>query len=452
MTQKVKWIARFSAVALFLFVAVFAASAAGGSDGSLKGMDIVIGNWWGDFDVNTRKANSDAEEKLIEYRRGIMREHGFKMSEKKIASYEQIQQLAAISTMSGKPAAQVFVLEPKWVMTLFNRRLLYPVSNSKAVDFNSSVPVEWNKEIIASFTFNNRAYAFCIGYGTSQHGSGVFFNKRLLQEAGIKPDAPYEMQRNGTWTWNNFMDMCKKLTRDTDNNGIIDTYAMTADLSVEVLDAIVASNGADYIVRDKIGKFANATNRPEFLQALQFAMRLKTEGVLMPRPEISNWDWYKSVFFDGKVAMMVGQQYVAQEFREMKDDWGFVLFPKGPNVTNYRYCTDENVMVIPTTFSAADVDKILYAVQLWYTPIDDDPNAWKDDQYSIYRDSFAVDETLTMLRNPKYGSINYHKYIPGLERGDIAWSMWWWEGDPAQLVESVSQAWNALINDTNNIK
>jgi hypothetical protein len=57
-----------------------------------------------------------------------------------------------------------------------------------------------------------------------------------------------------------------------------------------------------------------------------------------------------------------------------------------------------------------------------------------------------------MIRNPKYSSLKNYLYIPGLERGDIAWAMWWHEGDPAQLVESVSQAWNALISDANNIK
>jgi len=447
MTKKAMWMGF-----ILLVVFSFPVWAAGGQEASLRGMDITIGNWWGDWDVNTRVANSEAEEKLIEYRRRIQREHGFTMREKRISSFEQMPQLAATSIMTGRPAAQVFILWPSWAMMLHNRKLLYPVSNSKAVDFTSSKPIEWNRQIIDSLTFDGRAYAFSIGYGTSQHGNGVFFNKRLLREAGINPDAPYDMQRAGTWTWNNFLDMCKRLTRDIHNRGIIDTYAMTADLSTEVLDAIVASNGANYVVRDNRGRFSNATARPEFLQALQFAMRLKTEGVLMPRPEISNWDWYKSMFFDGKVAMMVGQQYVAQELREMKDDWGFVLFPKGPNSRDYRYSTDENVMVVPSTYSAAEVDRILYAVQLWYTPIDDDPNAWKDDQYSIYRDSRAVDETLAMLRNPRYGSLKNYVYIPGLERGDIAWAMWWWEGDPAQLVESVSQSWNALINDANNIR
>jgi hypothetical protein len=58
---------------LFFALMVFAALPAwslGGAD-SLKGLDIVIGNWWADWDSATRKANSDAEEKLIAYRAKI---------------------------------------------------------------------------------------------------------------------------------------------------------------------------------------------------------------------------------------------------------------------------------------------------------------------------------------------------------------------------------------------
>ena len=447
MLKKTIWIAMLVMLTLPVW-------AGGSRAGELRGMDITIGNWWADFDVNTRKANSEAEQRLIDYRARIQREHGFTIREKNISSWEQMPALAATSIMSGRPAAQVICLQPNWAMMLKNRNLLYPITDIKSVDFTSRKPIEWNTDIIRSLTFNGKGYAFAIGYGTSQHANGVYFNKRLFREAGLQPDLPYDMQKAGTWTWDAFFDICKKLTRDINNNGIIDTYALTQDLSTEILDAIVASNGAQYIARDASGRFVNATNRPEFLQALQFGRRLLDEGVMMPRPEISNWDWFAPMFKDGKVAMMIHEQYMAQELRDMTDDWGFVLFPKGPRVNDYRFSTDENVMIIPGSYSAAEAERIMHAVILWYTPIDDDPNAWKDDQYSIYRDSRAVDETLNMIRNSgtRYSSLKNYLYIPGLERGDIAWQMWWYEGDPAQLVEAVAPAWNALINDANGIK
>jgi ABC-type glycerol-3-phosphate transport system substrate-binding protein len=432
-----------------MIAAAFLLWGCGENRNALKGMDITIGNWWSDWDVATRTANSDAEERLIAYRTKIQKDQGFTMREKNISSWDQMAQIAATSTMTGNPAASVFVLQPNWAMMLYNQKLLYPVSDSTTVDFSSAEPVNWNQDVRKAFTFDGKVYAFSVGYGASQHATGVFFNKRLYEEAGLDPELPYDMQKAGTWDWNAFMDICKKLTRDINNDGIVDTYALTADLSTDTLDAIVASNGANYIDKDASGKFVNASGRPEFLQALQYSLRLYNEGVLMPRPQDSNWDWYKPMFLGGRVAMLAAQQYTAQELRDMADDWGFVLFPKGPNVSTYRYSSDENVFVIPSTYSPEEANKILYAFQLWNTPIDDDPDAWKDDQYSIYRDFRAVDETIAMIRDPKYGSMKYYVFIPGLERGDIAWNMWWDGVDPAQLVESVSQSWGALINDAN---
>ena len=433
-------------LALIVIAALFAGCR---KDEYLRGMDIVVGNWWSDYDVDTRVPISDMEERTLEYRRRIQQEHGFRMRERNIATWDQIAQLAATSIMAGRPAAQVFILQPDRAIALLNQNLLYPVSESSAVDFTSSTPVNWNRDTIETFTFNGNTYAFSVGYGSSQGASGVFFNKRLFREAGIDPELPYDMQRDGTWTWDVFLDLCRRLTRDSNNTGIIDTFAMTADFSTSILNAVVFSNGAHFVSRDADGKFVNATGTPEFLQALQFAIRLKDEGVLLPKPENANWDWYRSFFQDGQVAMMVEEQYVAGGLRTMTDDWGFVLFPKGPSSADYRFGTSENVMVIPGTFSPEEVDRILYALQLWHTPVDTDPDAWKETFYSVFRDFRAIDETLAMIRDRRYSTFRNHYIIPGLNQGDIAWSMWWWEGNPAQLIESVSQSWDAIIAEAN---
>jgi len=123
-----------------------------------------------------------------------------------------------------------------------------------------------------------------------------------------------------------------------------------------------------------------------------------------------------------------------------------VLFPKGPKSPTYRVYTRDNMMVIPATYKPAEVEKILWAVSLWYTPLD---NEWKSGQYNFFRDSRAVDETMEYLRDPKLSMIKYYSYINGLERGDIAWYLWGYEGEPAQLVESVSQDWDAKIAEAN---
>jgi len=425
---------------------------------NLGGIHVIIGNWWSDYNVETNVPTNDNAQRTLEWRTRVLKEHNFTMEEKNIASWGETAQLSATSIMAGDPAATVFTLEPSWAMALVRQNLAYPVTDNTAVNLRNPQPVqagqkapEWNQATLDAFTINGKAYAFSNGINMS-NTLLVFFNKRLFREAGLDPNLPYDMQKAGTWTWAAFIDICKKLTRDTNNDGKMDTYAMAADLSTEILDAIISSNGATYVDKDpKTGKFVNATGRPEFLEALQFAIRLKNEGVLKPRPDGSNWDWYKSEFIDGKVAMRIDESYIAigdaVELKRMKDDWGMVLFPKGPKSTTYRVYSRDNLMVIPATYKPADVEKIIWAVALWHTPTDDN---WKAGQYNYFRDPRAVDETLALVRDPKLAMIKYFSYINGLERGDIAWNMWFLDGkQPAQLIEEVSQDWNTKINEAN---
>ncbi|MDR2964232.1 MAG: extracellular solute-binding protein [Treponema sp.] len=439
--------------ALIIVTGMFMLSACGKP--SLRGTDIVIGNWWADYDVNSIVPRNDSEERILEWRTKIQKDYGFRMRERNIASWNEMPQVAATSIMTGSPAATVFVLQGNWAMSLITQNLAYPVSESKVIDLRNPEPVDkdllppvWNKSSIDAFTFNGKTYAFSEGINMT-NAQVIFFNKRLFREAGLDPELPYDMQRDGTWTWDNFLAICKRLTRDINNDGITDTYAMPRDLSTDILDAILSSNGATYVDRDpETGRFVNATNRPEFMEGLQFAIRLNNEGIMRPKPDGVNWDWYKSEFADGTVAMRIDESYVWGELQNMNDDWGVVMFPRGPRSDSYRVYTRENMLVIPATFKPSQVDQILWALSLWYTPVTDD---WATGWYATFRDPRAVDETLALIRNTDLHMPKNYVFIPGLQRGHIAWEMWHHDGDPQQLIEKVEQDWNAKIADVNNL-
>jgi len=436
--------------------------ASGAITNTLKGMNIVVGNWWNSYDTKVTPptnqwVGSDFQEKQLDYRKRLLQQYNFTMTDKNIASWNEMPQIAATSIMAGKPAATIFVLQPDWALALYRQNLLYPVGKSKAVNWTSTTPVEWNRSVTSAFTFKNGrtqdAYAFAEGYGGSYHAACVFFNKRLFREAGLDPNLPYDLQKSGEWTWAKFLEIAKKLTIDKNNDGIPETYAMPADLSTEILDAFVSSNGAMYVNKDpKTGLLYNTSNRPEFIEAVRFYMQLRDEKVMKPKPpgDKTPWNWHIPEFNDGKVAMRIDQQYLAtNDLRNMKDDWGMVLPPKGPRSKNYVVFNDENVRVIPAKgYTDAQVDAIIWAYQAWVTPPDDN---WRAAEYPNYRDRRAVDETIALIRDQKLWQWKYHLHVPGLNRGGIAWEIWYHDGEPAQLVETVSNNWNALIADANGL-
>jgi len=441
----------FIGLVILAIIAVFPAW--GQTKQNVKGMNIIIGNWWADYDVNSYKPKNDYEERVLAQRKKLMQEYGVTIQEKAVSDWSGMQQKAVVSTMTGKPEAHIFLLQPDWAMAMRARGLLAELPNTiktpTPID-KGYLPTPFNQAAIDSFTFGGKAYAFSIGVNVNNF-QALFWNKRLFREAGLDPNLPYDMQKNGTWTWAEFQNICRRLTRDTNNDGKMDTYAMVSDLTTEILDAVLSSNGATYVDKDRsTGKFVNASGRPEFLEAMQYIIGLYNAGYLKPKPEGANWDWHKSEFIDGKVAMRVEESYIAcgdaTELTNMKDDWGMVLFPKGPRSPTQRVFLRDNLLVIPKTYPANVVNQILWAAALWYTPVDDN---WKAAYYSFFRDRRAVDETLALVRDPKLHMMKYFSYINGLQRGDIAWHMWEKDVQPAQLIESVSQDWNAKIAEAN---
>lgn len=83
--------------------------------------------------------------------------------------------------------------------------------------------------------------------------AGIFYNKRMFEEAGIDPEEPYNLQASGEWTWAKFEEYCAKLTKDTNNDGQTDIYAM-ASFSKDYLKLCAASNGAQFVTRNAEGK------------------------------------------------------------------------------------------------------------------------------------------------------------------------------------------------------
>jgi hypothetical protein len=288
----------------------------------------------------------------------------------------------------------------------------------------------------------------------SEPRDGVWFNKRLLEEAGIDPESLYDMQRDGTWTWEAYEDICKKITRDTDNDGVIDVYA-TASQQGSAFNVALASNGAAFVKIDENGKYYNATGEDAFLEAANWMVEM-SKTYEMPQPEGANWDWTFAAFINGDVAMTIHQDYFKSTLAaNMKDEYGFVMFPLGPKGDTYKTVYSDFAYVIPANYDAERAQKIAYAFDLYSepTPGYDDPDAWKSSYYNMFSDARSVDETIEMMRDAKYGVSFLSDLIPGYELGpQFYWNTYsrnGWRTVAEQLEES-KNVWQAALDAVNN--
>jgi hypothetical protein len=448
-----KRIVGFVAAALTLAMALPAWAGGRADQNQLRGMDIVVGHWWAGYDVDTFEPQSDLAARVLAHRRQVLNENGFRMSERAVATWAEMTPTVVRSILSGSPVASVFIMAPDMAMTLIRQNLAAPIPAS--VSFPAASPGDgrtvWNNVTTNMYTFGGVRYGFGVGEsGANQQPTVLFFNKRLLREAGLDPDLPYNMQRDRTWTWDNFIPVLRTLTRDITGNGIIDTYGMLSQFTTDIMDAMLSSNNANWIGRRADGTFYNATTTPEFLEAMQFYIRIRDEGLMAPQPEGSNWDWLWPAFHEGRAAFFVTPVWEINEvMRNMVDDWGMVMFPMGPRRNNYAVYASEHVYVFPAGTSAADIERIVAALDLWHRPVDTSPTAWQDDLWHQFRDSRAVTETMVILRDPSLVVNQYHRMIPGFERGHLIWPIADHTGDPSSLIEAVSAPWGALIDDLN---
>ena len=247
----------------------------------------------------------------------------------------------------------------------------------------------------------------------------------------------------------NFEEMCDALTKDTNNDGIIDQYALSG-FNSEFAGPAIYSNGGQITGRDSNGNLYLDTG-DKTMEAWNWVKDIFTK-YNKPAEEGANWDYFKSDFLNGFTAFYNDQEYDAQPngmLADMKDDWGMVCFPLGPN-SDGKYFTmnQDNMLVIPAYYPQDKVNKILKIYDFWSDDVPgyEDEDAWKEFYYGSFRDTRAVDETMQyMMDNSKSWDA---WLVPNFNWAPISWSVCA-GADPQETIESMRNELQAALDDIN---
>jgi ABC-type glycerol-3-phosphate transport system substrate-binding protein len=441
-------------VGLIFFTLIIAAAFVftGCKKSNLKGARILIARWSNAYNVNTYVPQTEEEALTLEYRKKLLADNDLWIEDIELCDWDDYFEMVPNLIMSGSKEYSIYCLPADVAMILYGQGLLYPLSDSKNFP-NNRVSVigkkaSWQPMVEELMTINGKCYGVMFGStGDSWQGNYLFFNKRLFKEAGLDDDLPFKMQKDGTWTWDNFLKICKQLTRDIDNDGVIDIYAMPSDDIREVMYGFVYGNNGNFVTKDSNGKLHNATNTPEFIEALQFYQTLVNEGVVkVAREGVDFWGWNWGEFMDGRVAMVFDPEWRQVEAPEMLDDYGMVLAPKGPRAANYRTSLTEVVFCVPSYFTPDEVDIILEAFEKWVIPVND--TEWQTGYYPYHRDRRSVDETMALQR--QVAVYRDFAIVPGYPIYMVE-QRWWETGNAAQAVESWAPWIEEALEDYNNM-
>jgi multiple sugar transport system substrate-binding protein len=162
-----------------------------------------------------------------------------------------------------------------------------------------------------------------------------YYNKNLFVEAGIP--TPYELYQKNQWTWTNFLESARKITKGTTGNWQV--AGATTGLTRMWLNTNGIEEFDDYRAPKKC-----LYGDPPAVEAIQFLADLRQKYKVTPintSKELGTDD--TKGFVAGKVAMMARWTSGIGQYRDITDfTWGMVPYPKGPNakgLTAHDYAT-----------------------------------------------------------------------------------------------------------------
>lgn len=149
-----------------------------------------------------------------------------------------------------------------------------------------------------------------------------YYRKDLFAEAGVEPPR----------TWDEFLDVAKKLTRDKDGDGKIDQYGYTMRTN-----AIGTNNWYSFIFKDmKNPGFFDENQKPSFtlpevIEGNQFFIDLyRKHGVTPPSSPTDGTNENIVYFLSGKAAMMMNHMQTSLKIKNaLEDKLGVFPIPVG---------------------------------------------------------------------------------------------------------------------------
>ncbi|MDQ0058999.1 ABC transporter substrate-binding protein [Paenibacillus harenae] len=298
-------------------------------DFDMGGRTIKWASW---YDESIKEDNPDSI-KMKENLDALMKKHNFKI-EYVVVDYGEYQEKVTASLLAGAPIGDIIRVARPWMIPgLVKQGMFTPVD-----EYTKNEKVFIQQYTNEYSLFEGRGYGFRAGInGASQ---GVFYNRTLMNQLGLKPLQEYVDEEN--WNWDTFIQVAKEANKDTNNDGKLDSWGLA---TASILNQALVSNETNLVIDDK-----QNLEDPKTSEVFNFLSRLATEAVARPT-EGGDWTEPGQFFRQGNTLMVASADYEMENFKkDMPDiDIGFLPFPKGPSSTQYHsFNSIPNYLTIPS--------------------------------------------------------------------------------------------------------
>lgn len=222
----------------------------------------------------------------------------------------------AADLAAGTPA-DVFLLNYRRYAQFAARGVLEPldayVAQSKLLKLADFYP-----EALRPFYYNKRL----MGIPQNLSSLVVYYNKNLFDKAGIPYPKP-------GWTWEDFLQTAKALTKDTDGDGIPDQFGLGTEASIFRVAPFIWQNRGD-LVDDPENPKRLTLDAPATKEALQWFMELQVKHKVVPNKLLERARPSEERFLDGTLAMFLNSRRGVPTYRDIRGfDWDVAPLPRG---------------------------------------------------------------------------------------------------------------------------
>jgi len=368
----------------------------------LNQREIKISAWWD----GTPKADTPEGEKALQRQAEVEKKYNIKIKYIALDYWETAEKFSS-TVMAGEPYADIALVPGMNVLSLLKGGYLTALDDVMNVKEETKLS---DQMIEAGGYGTGKTYGFLTSAPLFDN-TGLLYNKRIFEEAGLP--TPTQYIEKDEWNWDTFVNVTKQLTLSKSGSGKLDQWGLTGSAFSIGANAIYSNGGVIY---DEATQKV-AVDSPEAMEGLEFLNKLFNEYKVVKRDEGNNWEDPARYFREGQIAMYpTGLFEVEPRFQnQMKDEYGFVPFPKGPKADKFVMGQPQmHVNVIPR---GVKDPKIVY--KIWedmqnFDDIDEDNRTTAE---SWFNDKDSVDHALNTFNIMKFGRYS------GLGVEDTMWTL-----------------------------
>ncbi|MHC1694198.1 MAG: hypothetical protein AB9835_02745 [Eubacteriales bacterium] len=265
-------------------------------------------------------------------------------------NWNEVSEAVRKSVLSGDHAYDLAVAHTFIGLTgLMSTGALYDWNQLPAVDMTKPW---WNHTVKEQLEIGGVLLTASSDY-IYQRPMIIYFNKQMIKDYNL--ENPYELVKNGKWTWDKLSEMAKLVSKDLNGDGNFDEndqYGFSQTVGWQSV-SVLHSQGMNLATFDTDGypRYSSYTTEKmsDIFNKFYDLLYSGNQTLLVP---YESWmgakGGYTPVFGEGHLLFLYSNTELLPDFRDITLDFGILPLPKYDEAqVEYRVMSDTQVLIVP---------------------------------------------------------------------------------------------------------